>query len=133
MTMPVAAIVLAAGASRRLGQAKQLVRHGGEFLLERAVRLAGEAGAAPVIAVLGAEQERIRGAVEFGNAIVVVNSDWELGMASSLQAGLRAVEEYGPQVEGALIVACDQPRLTAGHLQRLVEGFVAESGSARRR
>jgi len=130
MTMPVAAIVLAAGASRRLGQPKQLVRHGGEFLLERAVRLAGEARAAPVIAVLGAEQERIRGVVEFGDAIVAVNSDWDLGMASSIQAGLRAVEEHGPQVAGALIVACDQPRLTAELLQRLMEGFAAESGLA---
>jgi len=130
MTMPLAAIVLAAGASRRLGQPKQLLRHGGETMIARAVRLAGEAGAARVIAVLGAEQERIRAAVEFGNAIVVVNNDWELGMATSIQAGLRAVEEALPQVAGALILACDQPGLTAEHLQRLIEGFAAESGLA---
>ena len=130
MTMPLAAIVLAAGASRRLGQPKQLLRHGGETMIARAVRLAGEAGVAPVIAVLGAEQERIRATVEFGNAIVVVNNDWELGMATSIQAGLRAVEEALPQVAGALILACDQPRLTAEHLRGLLEGFAAESGLA---
>jgi CTP:molybdopterin cytidylyltransferase MocA len=45
----IAAIVLAAGASRRLGQPKQLLMHGGETLLERAIRLASEAGAAPVL------------------------------------------------------------------------------------
>jgi len=130
MKTEVAAIVLAAGASGRLGQPKQLLRHGGETMLARAVRLAGEAGAAPVIAVLGAEQERIRAAVVFGNAIVVVNSDWELGMATSIQAGLRAVDEHVPQVGGALILACDQPRLTAAHLEALLAAFAADSGLA---
>ena len=58
--MTVAAIVLAAGASRRLSQPKQLLMHGGELMIERAIRLANEAGAAPVITVLGAYHELIR-------------------------------------------------------------------------
>jgi molybdenum cofactor cytidylyltransferase len=56
VSVSVAAIVLAAGASRRLGQPKQLLMLGGEALLERAIRLAGEAGAAPVLTVLGANR-----------------------------------------------------------------------------
>src|ERR1017187_3811434 len=82
--MPVAAIVLAAGASRRLGRPKQLLMLGGETLVARAIRLAGEAGATPVIAVLGAYHERIAAAIESGktrNAIPVVNGDWQQGIA----------------------------------------------------
>jgi len=59
----VAAIVLAAGASRRLGQPKQLLMHGGETLLMRAVRLANQAGATPVLTILGANIEAIRDSV----------------------------------------------------------------------
>jgi molybdenum cofactor cytidylyltransferase len=131
--MSVAAIVLAAGASRRLGQPKQLLLHGGETLLERALRLAGEAGATPVIVVLGAHYERICAAVRFdklSNAIPVHNSGWEQGIASSIHAGLRALEESAPQASGLLILGCDQPRLTAGHLRGLLEAFARQAAPA---
>ena len=59
MNSTIAAIVLAAGASRRLGQPKQLLKLGAETLLERALRLSIEAGATPVFALLGAQQQRI--------------------------------------------------------------------------
>ena len=52
MPMSVAAIILAGGASRRLGQPKQLLEYRGETLLERAIHLANAAGAAPVLVVL---------------------------------------------------------------------------------
>jgi molybdenum cofactor cytidylyltransferase len=131
--MPVAAIVLAAGASRRLGQPKQLLMLGGETLIARAIRLAGEAGATPVIAVLGAHHERIAAAVNLDgtiNAIPVVNGDWQQGIATSIQAGLRALEDVAPQASGALILGCDQPRLTVGHLRALLDAFAAQAASA---
>ena len=130
--MPVAAIVLAAGASRRLGQPKQLLMLGGETLIARAIRLASEAGATPVIAVLGANHERIAAAIEsdkMSNAIPVVNSDWRQGIATSIHAGLRALEDLAPQAFGALILGCDQPRLTAEHLRALLEAFAAQGSS----
>ena len=58
--MNVAAIVLAAGASRRLGQPKQLLMHGGETMLERVIQMARESGATPVITVLGAHHELLQ-------------------------------------------------------------------------
>jgi molybdenum cofactor cytidylyltransferase len=130
MPMPVAAIILAAGASSRLGQPKQLLIHGGETLIERAIRLASEAGATPVIAVLGAHSERIYAAVPLNHAIPVINSGWEQGIGTSIQAGLRAVEDCAPQSSGALILGCDQPRLTVGHLRALLEAFAAYSAPA---
>ena len=127
--MPVAAIVLAAGASRRLGQPKQLLMLGSETLLERVLRLAGEAGATPVVVVLGAHSEQISAAVplnQLHQVIPVLNSVWEQGMASSIHAALSALDACAPQAAGALILSCDQPRLTANHLRAMLESFAAQ-------
>jgi len=131
--MTVAAIVLAAGASRRLGQPKQLLMLDGETLLERAIRLAAEAGADPVFVVLGAHFERICASVPFNqlpHAILVINSEWAKGMASSIHTALRPLSIVAPQSEGALILSCDQPRLTAAHLRALLDSFAAQPAPA---
>ena len=125
--MPVAAIVLAAGASRRLGQPKQLLMHGGEMMIERAIRLANEAGAAPVITVLGANSELIREAIRSSNFTPVINSVWEQGISTSIQTGLAALLDSDSQTPGALILACDQPRLSAEHLRAMLEVFCAQA------
>lgn len=126
MKTPIAAIVLAAGASSRLGQPKQLLVHGGETLIERAIRLANEAGVTPVLAVLGAHYERICATVPLhtpDGAIVVNNDRWRKGISTSIHAGLRALEAIAPQAAGVMILGCDQPRLTAGHLRALLTTF----------
>lgn len=131
--MPVAAVVLAAGASRRLGQPKQLLTHGGEILLVRAIRLVTEAGATPVIAVLGAHHERILATIpldKLQNAIPIVNSAWEQGIAASIHAALAALQVYAPHTSGALILGCDQPRLTGEHLRAMHETFTAQTEPA---
>jgi molybdenum cofactor cytidylyltransferase len=121
--MPVAAIILAAGASRRLRQPKQLLAYRGETLLQRAIRLAQEAGATPVIAVLGANADIIKDSIARSLAIPVLNEDWEKGIASSIHTGLRAMGVVAPQTLGVLIMGCDQPRLTADHLRLLIDRF----------
>jgi len=120
----VAAVVLAAGASRRLGQPKQLLMLDGETLLARSVRLAGEAGAAPVIVVIGANADLIGAAVPVDSADVVKNEEWEQGIASSIHAGVNSLDA---DARGVLILACDQPRLSAEHLRGLIETFAAQS------
>lgn len=113
----VAAIVLAAGASTRLGEPKQLVMLGGERLLERAVRIAKEAGCTPLVVVLGATEELIRNQCPLTHCIVVANSRWNEGMASSLGAGLSVLPT---DVEAAVVMTCDQPAVTVAHLRRLI-------------
>jgi molybdenum cofactor cytidylyltransferase len=125
--MSVAAIIVAAGSSSRLGQPKQLVLIDGEPLLQRAVRCAPEAGAAPVFAVLGAHRELIEKAVDFGAATVVVNDDWEEGLASSIRAGVKAVQDDAPTAEGILLMTCDQPKVSTIHLHRLIQMSYAQS------
>ena len=111
----VAAIILAAGASTRLGQPKQLALLGSEMLLARAVRVAQEAGCSPVIVVLGAEAKHIRAACPLHNAKVILNERWRDGMASSIHCGLNAASD----ASGALLMTCDQPAVTPVHLRAL--------------
>jgi molybdenum cofactor cytidylyltransferase len=127
--MQVAAIILAAGASRRLGQPKQLVGFAGEALLERALRLAREAGACPVLVVLGANFAPICATIPFNEAIPVFNEKWEEGISTSIHAGLNEADVRGPESTGALIMTCDQPRISADHLSKLLRTF-AEHGNA---
>jgi molybdenum cofactor cytidylyltransferase len=127
MQMPVAAIIVAAGASTRLGQPKQLVTVDGEPLLQRAIRCAHQAGASPVFVVLGAHRELIRDSIDFGVAAIIVNEDWEEGLASSIRAGVVAVQSEAAAAEGVLLMACDQPHVSIEHLGCLIGMSYAQS------
>ncbi len=124
--MKVGAVILAAGASRRLGRAKQLVEFGGEMLLARAVRLVREAGLVETVVVLGAGGEEIMAAVDLSGVRVVRNENWESGIAGSIHAGLRGLDA---DVDGVLILTCDQPRLSVLHLLALVGAFDMTDGA----
>jgi molybdenum cofactor cytidylyltransferase len=114
-----AAIVLAAGASKRLGEPKQLVMLAGETLLERAIRTALDAGCFPVVVVLGAAYVEILGFNPLANAVPVVNANWAEGMASSIRLGIQTLGLIAKDAEGAVLMACDQPAINASHLRAL--------------
>jgi CTP:molybdopterin cytidylyltransferase MocA len=117
----IAAIVLAAGASRRLGQPKQSVVLAGETLLERASRTAKEAGLAPLFVVLSARSaltESQQAALASNGAQLLENPDADEGMAASIRCGVRAAQQA--DVVGTVILACDQIALTAEHLRALI-------------
>ncbi len=119
----VAAIIVAAGSSSRLGQPKQLILIEGEPLLQRAIRIASDAGASPVVVVLGAHRGLIESQVDLRNVAIVINDDWQEGLASSVRAGVAAVERDAPQASGLLLMTCDQPRVTAEHLRKMINAF----------
>jgi molybdenum cofactor cytidylyltransferase len=114
-----AAIVLAAGGSLRLGEAKQLLRRDGETLVHRAARLALDTGAAPVLLVVGSEAEAVAAACAGLEVEVVHNPRWRSGLASSLQAALPLLDARGARV---LILGCDQPALEHADLAALLDG-----------
>ena len=118
--MSIATVVLAAGASTRLGEPKQLATLGGQTLLERAVRVAREAGCLPVVVVVGAEYVQVLGNSVLGDVVTVINDKWEEGMASSIRLGVRALAFAAKDAEGVLLMTCDQPAVTAKHLRRLM-------------
>ncbi len=120
----VAGLVLAAGAGRRYGMPKALVPYEGSLLVERAYQLVA-AFCDPVFVVLGAAAGEITSRADLGLAVVLVNPDWETGMASSLRTGLAALnaapEEFrGPDaVEAVLVHLVDLPGMTAAAIRRM--------------
>ena len=114
-----AAIVLAAGASSRLGQPKQLLKSDGETLLARTARLASQAGASPVLVILGFESARMEQALANLAVMVAVNTDWPTGMASTLRLGMQILLERRPVPESVLLLVCDQVRLDGTLLDQL--------------
>jgi len=128
--MKVPAIILAAGASRRLGHPKQLVCIEGETLLARTIRVVREAGVDPVFVVLGANRERIESGIDLSNVRLVVNSAWEQGIATSIHAGIQALQDLDSAANAALLLVCDQPKLTAEHLCALIAVHEQSEGAA---
>lgn len=122
-----AVVVLAAGASTRLGQPKQLLRIDGETLLHRMVRLARSTTPGAVVAVLPPDADLLREALAGQPCTLAINPDPGLGMRSSLDTAAPYVAEYAQ----VLVITCDQPALEAAHLHALLRGASnASSGCA---
>lgn len=111
----IGAVILAAGASTRLGRPKQTLQLAGETLLDRAVRVALEAGLSQIVVVLGAFAEEIRGTCRLTGCKLVVNYAWEDGIAASIRVGISELKA----VRGAIMMTCDMPFVTAAHLTEL--------------
>ena len=122
-----AAVVLAAGMSRRMAAAgpKQLLRFAGKPLLQHALESIHAAGVGEVVLVLGAEAEAIQQQVQLGGATVVLNPDYQQGMGTSLRTGLAAVSSAAG---AALVILADQPFVQPETLQRLI-AFHAQSSA----
>ena len=119
----VAAVLLAAGASRRLGTPKQLLldEHG-MTLVARAARLLTDAGCSPIVVVTGAEAVAVGLAVSGLPLTVVHNSAWEDGMGRSIACGVEYLAQSPSSLDVAavLIAACDMPTVDTSHLQALI-------------
>ena len=114
----VAGIVLAAGSSTRMGRNKLLLDVGGDTLVRRAARLAGEAGLDPVILVTGHARQAVENEVRDLDCAPIFNPDHEAGIQTSVACGVAAV----PAACGAAVVMLsDMPFVTARMVRTLVE------------
>ncbi|MXX31480.1 MAG: nucleotidyltransferase family protein [Chloroflexi bacterium] len=103
----IAAILLAAGESARMGRPKQLLDWGGTPLVTAQVETLLAAGCRPVVVVLGAHEQRVRSAIPVrADVQIATNRQWSTGRASSIRAGARAVPS---SVDAVLVSAVDQP------------------------
>jgi molybdenum cofactor cytidylyltransferase len=116
-------IILAAGASRRMNQPKQLLEFEGQTLLRRAVETAVETVYRPVVVVLGANFEKMKAAIENLPVAVVFNEGWPEGLSSSIKKGLEKLLEIAPEISAVLLTLADQPYVTTAHLDRFAERF----------
>jgi molybdenum cofactor cytidylyltransferase len=119
-------VVLAAGRSLRLGTPKQLLALGGEALVRRAARAAVEAGLWPVVVVVGDHADEVRASLAGLPIATVSNPDHADGVAGSLRRGLDRLAECAPEAVGVVVLACDQPRVSAGHVEALVAAWRRE-------
>ncbi len=125
--MTIAGIILAAGAGRRMGSPKALLRLDGKTFFDRMVA-ALECCCEPVIAVLGHHEEAVRRGVRSAAAVrFVVNPDPDRGMLSSLQCGLRAVPS---EAAAAIFCPVDYPLVKAATVRALAEAFRAQPAAA---
>jgi CTP:molybdopterin cytidylyltransferase MocA len=114
----IAGLLLAAGGASRFGSPKQLAELDGVPLLQHSVdALLAVAAIDSVVVVLGAEAERVRAAVDFGAARVVVCADWAEGMAASLRCGVQAVGDS----DWVVVTLGDQPRITSQVIAAVVD------------
>ncbi len=118
----VAVVLLAAGGSNRLGRPKQLVDWGGRPLLSHVIAEVAAWPAEQLVVVIGASADEILGEVDFGPAEVVVNPEWEEGMASSLRAGLDVVSRTA-RLEAAFVALGDQPAVDSAVPERLLGAY----------
>lgn len=114
-----AILLLAAGASVRLGRPKQLLRFRGKTLLEHSVSAALAADATHRLVVLGARFEQILPETQPIESIV--NTDWAEGMASSVRLGLRCLLDKDPELPAVAVMLCDQPFVTPELLNQLLD------------
>jgi molybdenum cofactor cytidylyltransferase len=113
-------VILAAGASTRMGTPKQLLLYQGQTLIRRVVETALASVCNPVVVVLGANASVVGNELELP-VLVTRNREWETGMSSSVRAGVEALLAADGDVEGVVMMLCDQPFVTAELIDELVE------------
>jgi molybdenum cofactor cytidylyltransferase len=112
-------IILAAGASTRLGRPKQLLPWQGVTLLQHAVKTALTVTTQPVV-VTGANGEHLAAALDPGQVKLVFNPNWQQGIASSIRCGLQALLNRTPEPDQVIFMVCDQPFVTPELLLDLI-------------
>ena len=118
----VAAVILAAGGSTRMGQLKQLLPLGGRPMVRHVAEAVCRAGLAQVVVVVGAQADAVSQALASLPVELVVNEAWAEGMSTSMRAGLRVVR---PEIQAVLLVLADQPALTPDLVRTLVARYQA--------
>lgn len=116
----IAAILLAAGESRRMGQPKPLLPFRGGTLIEHMARELARSEAGQVVVVLGHEAEHVRATLAGLPVRVAVNDEYRQGMLSSVRRGLRSIPEAS---EAVLVGPVDQPGLTSGIVNTLIHAW----------
>ena len=122
VTSTVGLLLLAAGASRRLGAPKQLLAYKGESLLRRAARTALASLCRPVIVVLGAHRESVESEIADLPLEIVFNEGWAMGMGASIRAGMEYLTARA-DTRAVVVMLCDQPRVEARIINELVAAY----------
>lgn len=116
-----AAVILSAGASSRMGRPKALLPYREGTFLEHLIEITRDSRIGVTRVVLGAGADEIRTAAKIDPSIVALNMDWEKGQLSSIRAGLRSLE--GIEIDGIVLCPVDHPLVSARLVSELVARF----------
>jgi molybdenum cofactor cytidylyltransferase len=119
----VGAVILAAGASTRIGIPKQLLQFRGQTFLRHAASVVLEAGCRPVVVVTGANAAASRESLRGLDVLEAENQQWESGMSSSVRVGIKALVTANPRITAVVLMLCDQPFVTREIITQLVAAY----------
>lgn len=113
-------LILAAGASTRLGRPKQLLPYRGTNLIVHTVLAGLESQCQPIVVVVGASSQLVAEAISHFPLTIVKNDHWNLGMSSSIWTGITKLMELDQGLSGVIITTCDQPHVAAKTIDDLI-------------
>lgn len=116
-------MILAAGASIRMGTPKQLLPYQGRSFIRHITEIAIASVCQPIAVVLGANAEQIKPEISQLPVQIVENQQWEEGMSASIRVGLEALLAVNQNLDAVVIALCDQPFVSSQTLNRIVEAY----------
>ena len=122
MSSSISILLLAAGASTRLGKPKQLLPYRNRSLLLHVAEVATSSKASTTSVVLGFDAERMTQELSGLPLNIILNSEWQEGIASSIRAGIKSLPT---SADGALIMLCDQSLISAEILNTIIATYVS--------
>lgn len=117
-------VILAAGGSSRMGRPKQLLQLDGKSLVRGAAQTAIDAGGKPIVLVTGAAAEEVGVELRDLPVHLASNPAWQMGMGSSIQAGMARLMQIDPILDAAIIMLSDQPHVSAESLRNLLREHI---------
>ncbi|NNK73783.1 MAG: nucleotidyltransferase family protein [Flavobacteriaceae bacterium] len=121
----IAILILAAGASSRMGRPKALLNWKGKTLIERVIDLAQSVESSQVMVVLGSDKDKIQKTIRDKSISFVINDNWIMGMGKSISTGVKSIMDQRSNIKGILILLADQPYLSKEILDQLLDIFTS--------
>lgn len=119
----IAIMIMAAGASSRMGRTKQLLPWGTTTLIGNAIKNAKASDACEVFVVLGAYADVIKKSIGLKEKDLIYNKDWESGLGSSIAHATKAILTQSEDYDGVLVMLADQPLIDASYLNQMITEF----------
>ena len=116
-------VILAAGASTRMGTPKQLLRYQERTLLRHTIEVAIASVCRPIVVVLGANAQLIRSDISQLSIQIVENLQWNKGMSSSIEVGIQELKTFSPELDAVIVTLCDQPFISTEIINQLALAY----------
>ncbi|OYX28499.1 MAG: hypothetical protein B7Z06_01400 [Flavobacteriales bacterium 32-35-8] len=120
----IAIVILAAGASKRMGEPKQLLKWGDTTLINHTINTAVAVNAKEIILVLGAHFELIKKNIDNSEVTLLNNVHWEKGLGTSIAFAVEYLQNSQSSVDGVLVILADQPFIMSDFLKLMISKFV---------